>query len=62
MVLDDKVIKDCVEHLNNQTNALNLLLTVFNWLDADAPSVSVVQAWLTRQQSDSVGAKTNARA
>lgn len=27
----DKNLKAYVEHLNNQTNALNLLLTAFNW-------------------------------
>lgn len=30
VVLEDKVTKDCLDHLNNQTNALNLLLTMFS--------------------------------
>lgn len=33
VILEGKAIKDCLDHLNNQSNALNLLLTVFNWLD-----------------------------
>jgi hypothetical protein len=31
VVLEDKATKDCQNHLNNQANALNLLLTAFNW-------------------------------
>ena len=30
-VLNDGGVKDCVNHLNNQSNALNLLLTALNW-------------------------------
>lgn len=30
-MLQDRGIKDCVNHLNNQTAALNLLLTALNW-------------------------------
>ena len=33
-VLEDKSIKDCVGHLNNQANALNLLLTASNWSES----------------------------
>jgi len=31
VALKDGAIKDCLNHLGNQTNALNLLLTAFNW-------------------------------
>ena len=31
VVLEDQSVKDCVNHLNTQANALNLLLTAFNW-------------------------------
>ena len=30
-VLDNSGIKECANHLNNQSTALNLLLTAFNW-------------------------------
>ena len=30
-VLNDGGVKDCVNHLNNQSNALNLLLTALSW-------------------------------
>ena len=33
VILEGKATKDCLDHLNNQANALNLLLTVFNWFD-----------------------------
>lgn len=47
VVLEDRAIKDCLDHLNNQINALNLLLTVFNWLDIDSHCISVGQGRLT---------------
>ena len=31
VALKDGAIKDCLNHLGNQMNALNLLLTAFNW-------------------------------
>ena len=30
-ILGDKGVKDCVNHLHNQSSALNLLLTALNW-------------------------------
>ena len=30
-VLDGSGVKECANHLNNQSTALNLLLTAFNW-------------------------------
>lgn len=47
VVLEDKATKDCLDHLNNQTNALNLLLTVFNWLDNDSHFISFARVKLT---------------
>ena len=31
LALKDGAIKDCLNHLGNQTNTLNLLLAAFNW-------------------------------
>lgn len=55
VVLEDKAMKDCLDHLNNQTNALNLLLTVFNWLDEFSFHIlrtSSADDWSSRTQSE----------
>lgn len=38
VILEGKAIKDCLNHLNNQSNALNLLLTVYLFCTSSADS------------------------
>ncbi len=60
VVLEDKTTKDCLSHLNNQTNALSLLLTASSWLDlSDSRSISVLQARLTLEAVGPSQSKNN---
>ena len=53
-ILQDRRIRDCVSHLNNQTGALNLLLTASNWFNLrfsvhDVNSLTSVSRSITGQ-------------
>lgn len=43
MILEDQSTKDYVNHLNNQTNALNLLLTAFSWSACQEPLLHLIK-------------------